>query len=210
MKFSKKDVISKLNRVAIVPLMYHADIDVCKHRVKACYDAGILAFEFTNRGDNAIEVFKQLAVFVAKDCPDLALGIGTIYDGGTAQSFIDIGAQFIVQPVTSAEVGEVCAKNETVWIPGAMTVTEVHNATLLGADVVKIFPANILGKAYIKALRGPMPLVKLMVTGGVKANKEDVAEWLSAGVNNVGLGGQLFDDPAYSTKIKDVLEEILN
>jgi 2-dehydro-3-deoxyphosphogluconate aldolase / (4S)-4-hydroxy-2-oxoglutarate aldolase len=206
----KETVIDKLKSVSVVPLMYHADAALCASRIQACYDAGIRAFEFTNRGSQAQEVFSAIRKYIDASCPEMALGIGTIYDAATARAYIDLGTDFIVQPIMSEEVGAVCHENNIAWIPAAMTVTEIYTAHRLGASVVKIFPASVLGKAFIKAIRGPMPNVPLMVTGGVKANKEDVQEWLAAGANNVGLGGQLFDDPAYNTRITEILKEILN
>lgn len=187
----------------LVPVFYHPDIATCKTVLQAAYDGGVRVFEFTNRGENALEVFSGLVKYAAEHCPDLVLGIGTIATGESAQQFIDAGAAFVVQPFTTPEVGEVCRKNGIPWIPGTMTVTEIQQATTLGAEMVKIFPGNILGSAYIKALRGPLPKVKIMVTGGVEPTEASLEEWFSAGVNAVGLGSQLFkntDQPEMITQ----------
>jgi len=187
----------------LVPVFYHSDAETCKRVLQATYDGGVRVFEFTNRGENALEVFGELVKYAAENCPGLLLGIGTIATGESAQQFIDAGAGFVVQPFTTAEVGEVCRRNGMPWIPGAMTVTEIQQATVLGAEIVKIFPGNVLGSAYVKALRGPMPRVKIMVTGGVEPTEASLQEWFSAGVNAVGLGSQLFkntDQPEMITQ----------
>lgn len=187
----------------LVPVFYHPDVEICKRVMQACYDGGVRVFEFTNRGENALEVFTALVQYAKENCPDQLLGIGTIATGESAQRFIDAGARFVVQPFTTPEVGEVCRKNGVPWIPGAMTVTEIQQATVLGAEIVKIFPGNVLGSAYIKALRGPLPRVKLMVTGGVEPTEASLEEWFSAGANAVGLGSQLFkntDQPELITQ----------
>lgn len=187
----------------LVPVFYHADAETCKTVLKASYDGGVRVFEFTNRGENALEVFSGLVKYAQENCPGLVLGIGTIATAESAQQFIDAGADFVVQPFTTPAVGEVCRKNGIPWIPGTMTVTEIQQATVLGAEVVKIFPGNVLGSAYIKALRGPLPKVKIMVTGGVEPTEASLREWFSAGVNAVGLGSQLFkntDQPEMITQ----------
>ena len=187
----------------LVPVFYHADAETCKTVLKASYDGGVRVFEFTNRGENALEGFSGLVKYAQENCPGLVLGIGTIATAESAQQFIDAGADFVVQPFTTPAVGEVCRKNGIPWIPGTMTVTEIQQATVLGAEVVKIFPGNVLGSAYIKALRGPLPKVKIMVTGGVEPTEASLREWFSAGVNAVGLGSQLFkntDQPEMITQ----------
>lgn len=203
--------IETLLAYPLVPVFYHADAETCKTVLQASYDGGVRVFEFTNRGENAPEVFSELVKYARENCPGLLLGIGTISTAESAQQFIDAGAGFVVQPFTTPAVGEVCRRNGIPWIPGTMTVTEIHQATVLGAEVVKIFPGNVLGPAYIKALRGPLPQVKIMVTGGVEPTEASVREWFSAGVNAVGLGSQLFkntDQPESITQTLASLFEI--
>ncbi len=178
----------------LVPVYFNADLEQTKKVISACYEGGIRVFEFTNRGEKAMEVFKQLVPFVKENCPEMILGIGTIVDKNTAERFIKLGADFIVQPGTTQEVAEVCKNYDIAWIPGVMTPTEIYQAQAWGAEMVKIFPGNILGSAYIKALRGPMPNLKIMVTGGVEPTEQSLKEWFGAGANAVGLGSQLFKD----------------
>jgi 2-dehydro-3-deoxyphosphogluconate aldolase/(4S)-4-hydroxy-2-oxoglutarate aldolase len=103
-----------------------------------------------------------------------------------------MGADFMLQPFTTPEVGEICGKHDIPWMPGTMTLTEIRNAEVLGAKYIKIFPGNVVGPAFVKALKGPMPNSKIMVTGGVEPNKESLSTWFSAGASAVGMGSQLF------------------
>jgi 2-dehydro-3-deoxyphosphogluconate aldolase/(4S)-4-hydroxy-2-oxoglutarate aldolase len=173
-------------------LFFNADLTVAQHVLKACYDGGIRVFEFTNRGAEAPAIFAKLIDYCEKECPDLVLGIGTIYDAKQANEFIAMGADFMLQPFTTPEVGEVCAKHDIPWMPGTMTLTEIRNAEILGAKYVKIFPGNVVGPGFVKAIKGPMPKTKIMVTGGVEPNRESLSSWFGAGAAAVGMGSQLF------------------
>ena len=185
-------VYSRIEETPIVPLFFNADLTVAQHVLKACYDGGIRVFEFTNRGAEAPAIFAKLIDSCEKECPDLVLGIGTIYDAKQANEFIAMGADFMLQPFTTPEVGEVCAKHDIPWMPGTMTLTEIRNAEILGAKYVKIFPGNVVGPGFVKAIKGPMPKTKIMVTGGVEPNKESLSSWFGAGAAAVGMGSQLF------------------
>ncbi len=185
-------VYSRIEETPIVPLFFHKDVNVAKNVLKACYDGGIRVFEFTNRGAEAPAIFAQLIDFCEQSCPDLVLGIGTIYDAKQANEFIAMGADFMLQPFTTPEVGEVCGKHDIPWMPGTMTLTEIRNAEILGAKYVKIFPGNVVGPGFVKAIKGPMPTTKIMVTGGVEPNKESLSSWFGAGAAAVGMGSQLF------------------
>lgn len=185
-------VYSRIEETPIVPLFFNADLTVAQQVLKACYDGGIRVFEFTNRGVEAPAIFAKLIDYCEKECPDLVLGIGTIYDAKQANEFIAMGADFMLQPFTTPEVGEVCAKYDIPWMPGTMTLTEIRNAEILGAKYVKIFPGNVVGPGFVKAIKGPMPKTKIMVTGGVEPNKESLSSWFGAGAAAVGMGSQLF------------------
>lgn len=176
----------------ILPLFYHDDYDLCKSNIVACHAAGVKVFEFTNRGEMALAHFQRLKNEFSVSHPDLKLGVGTIYTVEEAAVFAAAGADFIVQPVCVNAVADFCHKEQIPWIPGAMTLNEIYNAIQLGAELVKIFPGNMVGKDYIKAIRGPLPQAKIMVTGGVEASPDDILSWLAAGVNACGLGSQLF------------------
>jgi 2-dehydro-3-deoxyphosphogluconate aldolase/(4S)-4-hydroxy-2-oxoglutarate aldolase len=191
-KFSRHEVLAKLDAVPAVPLFYHADPVFAIQILDACYQAGMRAFEFTNRGPEALMVFKKLAAHAKAHCPELALGIGTIFTADEAATFLDAGADFLIQPVITAIVGQVCRERDVAWLPGALTVNEIYQAQVLGADIVKIFPANAMGPSFIKSIFGPLPNAKLIVTGGVEPNEKNLREWFDAGAQYVGLGSQLF------------------
>jgi 2-dehydro-3-deoxyphosphogluconate aldolase / (4S)-4-hydroxy-2-oxoglutarate aldolase len=195
----------------LVPVFYHDDVEFSSKMIKACYDGGIRIFEYTNRGEKALGNFKELKPFVEKECPGMKFGIGTIFTVEQAKSFIDAGTDFIVQPCFSAEVGAFCVSNNVPWIPGVITPTEIHNALTAGAEVVKIFPGNLVGPSYVKSLLGPFKNLKVMVTGGVEPTYESVSSWMGAGATAVGLGSQLFkkDKPAeISEMVKGLIKEL--
>ncbi|MEY2792455.1 MAG: hypothetical protein RJA76_447 [Bacteroidota bacterium] len=206
-------VYSRIEETPIVPLFFNPDETIAKSVLKACYDGGIRVFEFTNRGIEAPALFAKLVEFTEKECPDLVLGIGTIYDAKQAKQFIEMGADFMLQPFTTAEVGEICGKHDIPWMPGTMTLTEIRNAELLGAKYVKIFPGNVVGPAFVKGLMGPMPHSKIMVTGGVEPTRESLSTWFSAGAKAVGMGSQLFPSNLINEKnyqkITNIIAEMI-
>ncbi len=190
----------------VVPVFYHEDIALSQQIIKACYDGGMRAFEFTNRGAKALEVFSALVPFIRENCPDMAIGIGTIFKVEQAQIFVEAGADFVVQPVITAEVGAYCQAKNIAWYPGAATLNEIFQATELGATVVKIFPGNVVGPGFVKSMKGPMPHVKVMVTGGVEPTTESLTTWFKAGVTAVGMGSQLFPASVLANKDFDAIK----
>ncbi len=207
-------VLEQLNSSPIVPVFFHADAEYAKQIMHACHQGGLRFFEFTNRGKEAFDVFVALEKFARAHCPGLSLGIGTIYTPADAERFIAAGADFVVQPVTTEAVAAVCRLHQKPWIPGAMTLNEIWSASQMGATAVKVFPGNLVGPDYIRALRGPMPDVPLMVTGGVEPKPESIGAWLGAGVQAVGIGSQLFKGDfsgnfsALSLRISGLLEAV--
>lgn len=185
--------LNRLLKYPVVPVFYHADAAYAQQVVDACYAAGVRVVEFSNRGDNALSVFTTLREYVLAQYPDLSLGIGTVYTDREAEEFVEAGADFVVQPVISATVAAVCRHYDRLWMPGVMTVNEIYQATRMGATIVKVFPAHVVGPAYVKAVHGPMPNVKVMVTGGIAPTADSLREWFGAGVNAVGIGSQLFN-----------------
>lgn len=207
---SYQQTVDKVLQYPLVPVFYNASIELSKKVVMACYNGGIRVFEFTNRGDDAVEVFTALVPFVKENCPDMILGIGTVVDAITAKKYIALGAQFIVQPGATPEVALVCKQEQIPWVPGVMTPTEIYAALSAGAAMVKVFPGNVLGSAYIKSLRGPMPSVKIMVTGGVEPTEASIKEWFGAGANAVGLGSQLFKNTDDLEGMSKNIRELFN
>ncbi|MBO0938309.1 bifunctional 4-hydroxy-2-oxoglutarate aldolase/2-dehydro-3-deoxy-phosphogluconate aldolase [Fibrella sp. HMF5335] len=200
---SPQTLLDLCQRSPIVPVYYNADAAQAKAVIKACYEGGLRVFEFTNRGEAASRVFAELIPFVRTECPDMALGIGTILTAEVAAHFLDLGADFVVQPITTAAVAAVCQERQVAWVPAAATLNEIHQATLLGADLVKVFPGNVLGPGFVKAILGPMPHLKLMVTGGVEPTAQSLTEWFGAGVTCVGIGSQLFGGGADTNALRE-------
>ena len=209
MKFSKEELYAKLSEVPIMPLFNHHDLALCKSVVKACYDGGIKVFEFTNRGEGATQIFAELVKYIRQEMPDMAIGIGTVFSAEEAEHFISLDTDFIVQPCLNHAVGEVCKRYSMAWMPGVMTISELYQAQQLGSDITKIFPANVLGTAFIKALKAPIPHAKVMVTGGVEPNEENLKGWFAAGVTAVGMGSQLFPKAVLDAGNFKEVEEIV-
>jgi 2-dehydro-3-deoxyphosphogluconate aldolase / (4S)-4-hydroxy-2-oxoglutarate aldolase len=188
----RHEIIHVLEKTRLVPVFYHADVEVSRQVLQACYEGGIRAFEFTNRGELAHEVFRELKIFARKNCPEMALGIGTIVEAGTASLFMQLGADFVVSPVLNQEIFKVCNRRKVLHIAGCATLSEISQAEEWGADIVKVFPGDVLKPNFVKALKAPMPWTNVMVTGGVEPTKESLESWFSVGTTCVGLGSQLF------------------
>lgn len=202
----------------MVPVFYNKDAQTAKMVLKACYDGGVRVFEFTNRGDFAHEVFAEIVKYAAVECPEMALGVGSVVDAPTAALYIQSGACFIVGPMFNPEVARLCNRRMVPYSPGCGTMTEVGNAQEAGCDICKVFPGDVLGPAFVKSLMAPMPWSKIMVTGGVEPSEENLLSWFRAGVFCVGMGLKLFPadriksgDWAYITeKCREALEIISN
>ncbi len=192
-RFSRIEVAQTMKETGLVPVFYHADTELCKQVVKACYDGGIRVFEFTNRGDFAVEVFKELNQWAAVECPEMIMGVGSIVDEGTTALYIALGANFIVSPLIDEGMARVCNKRKIAWSPGCGSVTEIGRAHELGCEVVKIFPgSSVGGPDFVKGVMGPMPYASIMPTGGVSPDEANLSAWFKAGVHCVGMGSQLF------------------
>lgn len=192
-RFTKIQSIEAMRTTGMVPVFYHADAEIAKQVLKACYAGGVRVFEFTNRGDFAHEVFAALVKFAAKECPDMILGIGSIIDPPTAALYLQLGANFVVGPCFNPEIVKICNRRLIPYIPGCGSVSEIGNAQEAGCDVCKVFPAgNVGGPSFVKNIKAPMPWSMLMVTGGVEPTEENLSAWMKAGVTCVGMGSNLF------------------
>ena len=185
-KFDKIAVLKKIGDTGMVPVFYHKDLETCKNVVKACYEGGVRAFEFTNRGDFAHEIFGELVKWADKECPELALGVGSVVDAPTASLYIQLGACFVVGPLFNPDIAPVCNRRLIPYCPGCMTVSEIGKAQELGCDLTKVFPGDVVGPNMVKGLKAPMPWSKIMVTGGVAPEEENLQKWFKAGVFCVG------------------------
>jgi 2-dehydro-3-deoxyphosphogluconate aldolase/(4S)-4-hydroxy-2-oxoglutarate aldolase len=192
-KFTKQQVINTICTSGMVPVFYNKDIEVSKQVLLACYRGGVRVFEFTNRGDFAQEVFKELVKYAEKTCPEMIMGAGSVVDAGTASLYIQLGANFIVGPLFNPEVAKVCNRRLIPYAPGCGSVTEIGYAQEAGCDICKIFPAgNVGGPSFVKNVMAPIPWSKLMVTGGVTPEESNLKAWFDAGVTCVGMGSNLF------------------
>ncbi len=192
-KYRKLETLTAMKETGIVPVFFNSDVTTAKKVVKACYEGGIRAFEFTNRGDFAIEVFKELSKYVLAECPGLILGAGTILDAPTAALYIQMGANFIVSPYLNADVARLCNRHGIPYTPGCGSVTEIGEAQELGCDIVKVFPAgSVGGPKFVKDVLAPLPWSMIMATGSVEPTEENLTAWAKSGVTCVGMGSKLF------------------
>jgi 2-dehydro-3-deoxyphosphogluconate aldolase/(4S)-4-hydroxy-2-oxoglutarate aldolase len=192
-RFNIIQSITTMSATGMVPVFYHSDAEIAKKVLKACYDGGVRAFEFTNRGDFAQEVFAELVKYAARECPDMILGIGSIVDPATAALYLQLGANFVVGPCYNPEICRVCNRRLVPYIPGCGSVSEINAAQENGCIVCKVFPAgNVGGPSFVKNIKAPMPWSMLMVTGGVEPTAESLTAWIKAGVTCVGMGSKLF------------------
>lgn len=170
-KFSKLQVLSVMAETGMVPVFYHKDIDIAKNVLKACYEGGVRAFEFTT----AVilpEVFAELVKYAAKECPDMILGVGSVVGSGYCCFVYTLGANFVVGPLFNPEVAKVCNRRLIPYTPGCGSVSEIGFAQEVGCDLCKVFPAgNVGGPSFVKNVKAPMPWSMLMVTGGVEADR---------------------------------------
>lgn len=191
-----------------LPLYYHDSAEVSVEILKALYDGGVRILEYTNRGEAALDNFAVLRKNVDKTMSDLQLGIGTIKTKKQARKYIEAGADFIVCPSINEEVGEVVLEEKLLWIPGCMTPTEIATAENAGAELVKIFPGNLLGPSYITAIKDLFPSLRFVVTGGVESEEGNLRGWFSAGVVGVGMGSKLISKEIVARKDYDGLRQL--
>lgn len=207
MSQSKKSRIADIMaKAGIIPVFYHADAEITIEVINACYKGGCKVFEYTNRGEKAKTNLPVIKKFILEKCPGMILGIGSILNAEQAMEFVDLGADFIVSPILDKKTGKWCTKNDIYWVPGCGTLTECAKALNYGADIIKIFPGNVLGPGFVKAVLGPMPMLKLMPTGGVEPTAKSLNEWFKAGVTCVGIGSQLISNEVIKNSDFDKLE----
>lgn len=191
-RFRRLDVYKTMIDTGMVPVFYNSDLEISKQVLKACYEGGVRVFEFTNRGDFSQEIFGELNKWAARECPDMILGIGSVVDQATASLYLQLGANFVVGPLLNPDIFKVCNRRQVAYIPGCGSVSEVGLAQELGAEIVKVFPGDVVGAAFVKGIKAPMPWANIMVTGGVNPSEENLNKWFVAGVSCVGMGSNLF------------------
>ena len=182
--------LEKLSQHRLIPLFYHNDIEVCKRVIDAVINSNLPILEFTNRGSKAIQNFEYLINYVGTKS-NFLLGMGSVKNDEEAKIFIKLGAKFIISPFLDKSIGMVCKENKVPWIPGCGTLTEMITAENLGAELVKLFPRSVYGPILISAVLAPCPSLKIMPTGGVTSNLDNLVEWFQSGAYCLGMGSQL-------------------
>ena len=170
------------------------------------YRAGVKTVEYTNRGEAALANFKEMRKVVDAEMPGFYLGIGTIKNAAQALDFIEAGADYIISPGLIPEVAAVADKYNVLWVPGAMTPSEIIAAENLGAKFVKLFPGNMLGPDFMSTIKELFPSLLFMPTGGVDTTKENIGAWFKAGVCAVGMGSKLISKALLEAKDYTTIE----
>jgi len=191
-RFTRLKVLQQMIDNGIIPVFYNPDISIAKEIVSACVNGGATCIEMTNRGDGAVEVFRELEAFCRQQHPEAILGVGSIVDAPTAALYISHGANFVVGPTLDEETAVLCNKRKIPYSPGCGSATEVHRAHALGVEIVKIFPGSqVGGPAFVKSILGPCPWCSIMPTGGVEPTEESLTAWFNAGIVCAGMGSKL-------------------
>ena len=183
----KLAILEKVLQSGIVAIVRTDNADKAKKIVGAISEGGIKIIEVTMSVPGAIDVIKELSGFCAQEA--ITLGVGSVLDPETARAAILAGAEYVVTPCLNPAVIKLCNRYQVPSMPGAMSVREVVEALEAGADIVKVFPGELLGPQFIKAVHGPIPQAPLMPTGGVAV--DNVKEWFAAGAVALGVGGSL-------------------
>lgn len=157
--------------------------------IEALQRGGVLSIELTLSTPG---VFDELTRLQERFGDGLEIGVGTVTTADEAETALDLGAAFIVTPVTDPDIVAACVRRGVAVYPGGLTPTELHAGWKLGATAVKLFPASVVGASYVGQLRGPFPDIQVIPSGGV--NIEDVPGWIRAGALAVSLGGPLLGD----------------
>jgi 2-dehydro-3-deoxyphosphogluconate aldolase/(4S)-4-hydroxy-2-oxoglutarate aldolase len=186
MSTSKREVVSKIISSGLVAVIRAENSDQAARIAEAAASGGVAALEITFTVPGAAGVIEHLA---KRRSAEILLGAGTVLDPETARIAILAGGQFVVSPALNPETARLCNRYQVPYMPGASTIREVIEAMECGADIVKVFPGEILGPAFVKAVKGPLPQAQLMPTGGVSL--ENVAQWIHAGSVAIGVGGNL-------------------
>jgi 2-dehydro-3-deoxyphosphogluconate aldolase/(4S)-4-hydroxy-2-oxoglutarate aldolase len=193
-------VTAQIEALGVVAVIRLKDPGKLRAVVDAMTEGGVRALEVTMTVPGAVDLIRTLAATL----PDgFLLGAGTVIDPATARAVIDAGARFVVGPVFRPDVIAACHEHDVPVMPGCFSPTEILAAHECGADIIKVFPATMLGPQFLKDVRAPLPQVKLMPTGGVTL--DNAGDWIRAGAVAVGLGSSLLDAKAIESNRFDVI-----
>lgn len=191
-QFSRLDVLNRVLDVALMPVFHHSDAETACRVISAVAAGGVTVFEFANRGDHAIDVFKALTRHCQQHLPNVIVGAGTIVDDATAALFAAHGANFIVGPSFNERVARFCNRRKIAYLPGCETANEIAAAEEMGVEIVKLFPCEAAGGiGFVKQILGPSPWTRLLATSLDDVSREGVGAWFKAGVCGIGLWPEL-------------------
>ncbi|WP_316821775.1 bifunctional 4-hydroxy-2-oxoglutarate aldolase/2-dehydro-3-deoxy-phosphogluconate aldolase [Pedobacter gandavensis] len=205
---TKENALKAITDQGMLPLFYFEDAQVSLEIIRTLYRSGIRVLEYTNRGPAALANFQLLIEALKTEMQDLYLGIGTIKTLEEASAFINAGAHFIVSPIVNEEVGNFVHERGMLWVPGCFTPTEINTAHQLGAGLIKLFPANILGPSYMAAIKDLFPGQLFIPTGGVEIEQANISNWFKSGVCAVGMGSKLISKAILENKDYIELENL--
>jgi 2-dehydro-3-deoxyphosphogluconate aldolase/(4S)-4-hydroxy-2-oxoglutarate aldolase len=186
MLIAKIEILGKIVASGLVCVIRAANPDQAARMAEACAVGGVAAMEVTYTVPGATGIIELLA---KKFSGQIVVGAGTVLDSETARIAILAGAQFIVSPSLNPQTARLCNRYQVAYMPGVGTVRDVVEAMECGAEIIKVFPAEILGPAFVKAVKAPLPQAQLMPTGGVSI--DNVVDWIRAGSVAVAVGGNL-------------------
>ncbi len=184
---TKEQIIIKIKKEALVAVVRAESAEEAKKITQACIDGGCASVEITFTVPGAQDIIKELSRTYRPE--EILIGAGTVLDAETARIAILSGAQYIVSSSFNKETAKLCNRYCVPYMTGCMTLKEITEALEYGVDIIKIFPGNVLKVDFVKAVKGPMPQVEMMPSGGVDA--DNVGEWIKAGCVAVGAGGSL-------------------
>jgi len=184
---SRQAILQKITAAGLVAVVRAESSEQAFKIADACIKGGVAAIEITFTVPGAADTIKDLVNTYKSG--EIIIGAGTVLDPETARIAILAGAQYIVSPCINLETIKLCNRYQIPVMPGAATIKEIDEAMEAGADIVKVFPGETLGPAFVKAVKGPLPQAPLMPTGGVSL--DNVSEWIKAGCVAVGVGGNL-------------------
>jgi 2-dehydro-3-deoxyphosphogluconate aldolase / (4S)-4-hydroxy-2-oxoglutarate aldolase len=198
----REDILNDIISRKAVAVIRVQEAEKLRRVIEAIYAGGISAAEITMTVPNAIKLIEKMTEQLDSN---IIIGVGTVMNAAMAEDAIKAGAKYVVSPVFKKEIVDMAHKYDVPVMPGCFTPTEIQAAYEYGADIVKVFPADILGMAFFKAILAPMPHLKLMPTGGVSLT--NAGDWLKAGACAVGLGSALLDKEAIKNENYSKLTE---
>ncbi|MFN8379841.1 MAG: bifunctional 4-hydroxy-2-oxoglutarate aldolase/2-dehydro-3-deoxy-phosphogluconate aldolase [Anaerolineae bacterium] len=191
-RFDRLTVLNTVLQDGMVPLFYEGNLERAQAVAGALARGGSRVLEFTNRGDFAIDVFSALVKCAAKEYPQLVMGVGSVDDAPTAALFLAHGANFVVGPTFVEDIARLCNRRKVAYMPGCGSLNDIAAAEELGVEIVKLFPGGAVGgPGFVKDILGPRPWSRMMPTGGVTPEEDNLRSWFDAGVACVGMGSRL-------------------